>query len=67
LVTLWGIRPPSREPERIYIEPLNRWEFVVENRTINLKRPEGGGQFERIMVDESEVAAAIEEIAEWSG
>jgi hypothetical protein len=67
LVTLWGIRPPSRQLEQIYIQPLNRYEFVVENQAIILKPPTGGGQFERIMVDENQVAAAIEEIAQWGG
>ena len=67
LVTLWGIRPPSRESEQIYIEALNSWEFAVESQSIILKPRTGGGQYERIVIDEKQFAAAIEEIAAWRG
>jgi hypothetical protein len=67
LVTLWGVRPPSRKSEQIYIEALNNYAFAVENGAIVLKPPKGSGQYEKIVADENQVAAAIEEISEWGG
>lgn len=67
LVTLWGVRPPSRKFEQIYMQALNNYAFAVENGAVVLKPSTGSGQYEKIVADENQVAAAIKEIAEWGG
>jgi hypothetical protein len=66
-VRIWGIRPPSRIREEIYMAPLNNYGFKVEGNEIVLVSRTGSGRFERLMVDEREVAEAIAEIATWAG
>jgi hypothetical protein len=39
----------------------------VEGSEIVLRSRTGSGQYEKLMVDESEVVAAIAEIATWTG
>jgi hypothetical protein len=67
LVQMWGIRPPSRIREEIYMAPLNNYGFQVEGTEIVLQSRTGSGRYERLMVDEREVANAIKEIATWGG
>jgi hypothetical protein len=66
-VRLWGIRPPSRIREEIYMAPLNNYGFEVEGTEIVLVSRTGSARFEKLMVDEREVADAIAEIAKWAG
>jgi hypothetical protein len=63
LVKLRGNKPPSREKEEIYIDHLDRWEFVVERNTMVLQEPNSELRYESLSVSASEVEAAIHELA----
>ena len=63
LVKLRGNKPPSREKEEIYIDYLDRWEFVVERNTMVLQETNSELRYESLSVSVSEVEAAIQELA----
>jgi hypothetical protein len=64
LVKLRGNKPPSREKEEIYIDHLDRWEFVVERNTMVLQEPNSELRYESLSVSASEVEAAIHELVD---
>jgi hypothetical protein len=64
LIKLWGIRPPSRIKEEIYIAALNtRYDFVVRNGVIIFKERYGKSRYEDITVRERELVDAIKYLA----
>ena len=63
LVKLRGNKPPSREKEEIYIDPLSRYDFVVEGNTIVLQERNGGMRYEGLSVNAAELDTAIRELA----
>jgi hypothetical protein len=63
LIKLLGLRPPSREKEEIYLAPLSRYDFVVENGSIVLQERNGKARYESLSVREREVTNAIKELA----
>jgi hypothetical protein len=63
LVRLYGNRPPSRRKEEIYMASLNMHVFVVEDNAIILQDSTGMDRYENLVVNSSEVSAAIAELA----
>jgi hypothetical protein len=67
LVTLYGIRPPSRQREEIYMAPLSSYIFEVESGAIVFQRHDGSGRYEQLTVKKDELRRAIAEVATWGG
>jgi hypothetical protein len=62
LLTLYGSEPPSRKIEEIYLAPLNRYGFVVEDGNIILKAHTGNDRYENLSVRKSQLKSAIREL-----
>jgi hypothetical protein len=60
-IALTGVQPPSRIQESIDVHP-SEYDFVVENDTIVLQERNGRCRYEKLSVNENELAAAIEEM-----
>jgi hypothetical protein len=62
LVTLYGNHPPSSEIKEIYMEPRNRYRFVVEGNTIVLQ--DNGDCFENLCIPFVDIDPAIGSLRE---
>jgi hypothetical protein len=63
LIKLYGNQPPSRKNEEIYIDPLDRYGFVVEDGQIILQEQNGRMRYENLTVTKSELDEAIQLMA----
>ncbi len=63
LITLWGIRPPSRVKEEIYIAALSRYDFIIENGSVVFQERNGGIRYVNLTANEHEVTDAIKDLA----
>jgi hypothetical protein len=62
LVSLYGNKPPSRTTEEIYLAPLSRYDFIVEDTSIVLQERNGKMRYENLVVKTDQLNAAIQEL-----
>jgi hypothetical protein len=63
LLRLYGSEPPGTGIHEIYMQPLNSYSFEVENHTIILKANYGDSRRDNLLVLRSELATAINALA----
>jgi hypothetical protein len=63
LIKLYGVHLPGRESKEIYMAPLTKYVFVVENGAISLQYPDGSERYVSLTVNARELAFAIERLA----
>jgi hypothetical protein len=64
LLKLFGNKPPSGVKERVYTDALNRYEFVVDGKTLTFREPTGRFYYENLTVKAARLEEAIQKLME---